>query len=222
MIFYICLFIPKQRMMNMKRILLTFGLSCMLGLAFAQTAKIEAIRNRYSEFMQMYDDGFLTPVTISLSVNRPAIGPQMTEALFYWNDMMSESYEAVNDAGDVDYVIRRELYLIKTSYNIAASVQTTIEYLYDSTGAPVFCFFAERSEIITEIRFYFDKDQLIKYIYREYALNEEGEKGDQQKEVMMEKNFDKDILQKSQHYYKQAVKLKEYWTLAFGIEGLRD
>lgn len=76
----------------------------------------------------------------------------------------------VNSADQVDpqkdpYWLKHSLHKVTVSYNIAASVDYTIEYLYDEKEEPVFHYWREKNAVrVEEKRFYFHQGKLIKVI----------------------------------------------------------
>jgi hypothetical protein len=153
-------------------------------------------------------------------VNRPAIGPQNSDFTFFWNDMSSENWDDPQGTGDVVYKVDRKLYLVRSSVNIAASVLTEIEYLYDDEGELAFCFYKQTSANIEEKRFYYEDKKLIRYIDRKFEVDPEGAAGKMIEETQVDKGFDKDVTTAANMYIERADKLYSYFLGFFELEGL--
>jgi len=88
----------------------------------------------------------------------PAIGLQTTIVQFFY-------YSGQLDPETDPYLLTHELKKVKVTYNIAASVDYTIEYLYDEHDDLVFYYWKEETAVEQgEKRFYFHNNKLIKVI----------------------------------------------------------
>lgn len=177
------------------------------------------IRDRYAEIQKWISDEFLTPAVVTTSVNRPAIGPQNTTINFYWNNMSSESYEGDGE----DYVVNRVLYFVTVEYNIAASVNYHIEYLYNDKAELIFCFYQEATSYDTkfiEIRYYYDCSKLIKHSYKEYMLKEDMTMGDLLEQKEISEKFSKEILTQATEYTSIAARYLESFNSLLELESV--
>jgi len=97
---------------------------------------------------------------IQLNTMLPAIGLQTTTIRFIFTSNQK-------DPEQDPYWLTHTLHKVLVTYNIAASVNYTIEYLYDTKEEPVFYFWQEKINAGTEKqekRYYFHKSKLIKAI----------------------------------------------------------
>ncbi len=104
---------------------------------------------------------------VSLNTMRAAIGLQTTKINFYY-----ESEQANPD--ESSYKLDYHLVKIVVSYNVAASMDYRIEYLFDENENLVFYF--RKAEGMWEnstLRYYLDKNELIKVDSK--SINELGE-----------------------------------------------
>jgi hypothetical protein len=197
--------------------IVTFSLLCLT--TSAQNKDIQRIDSTLSQIYQWLEEDFLHPAEVTLTVNRPAIGPQNTIILFYWNDMDSEGYESIGEQ-EPEYIIDRELYMVTTYYNIAASFFGENLYLYDTDGKLIYALHTETTGTILEEHFYFHKGLLIQYIQREYSMNEEGEGSDMTAENAILANFSKEVLDRSVSLKEMSGTLSGYFfDNLFKIEG---
>jgi len=206
----------------MKKLILFFCFVMGINVIIAQDAQLTAISERYKTIKEKME-GDLTPAQVILYINRPAIGEQITNVNFYWNNMNSEEYsDGGLDSPNPDYTINRELYMATTMYNIAASVLTTVEYLYDDKGNMIFAFYRERSEQVTEKRYYYVDGKLYKYIYRLYERAEEDGNGTLLDEKVSTKNFPTDAQTHATQLLNNGNNLSNYFVGMFALETWRD
>jgi len=147
----------------MKSILLSIVLLFSLKVVTAQENAIKKIKELY---YQVNEDNYQSH-TVELNTMRAAIGMQTTKIVFYYYSWQSNPEES---PFELDYSLMK----IETSYNIAASMEFTREYLFNEDGNLVF--YLKKAEGEWEnlsIRYYLDKNKLIKVISK--GTNEEGE-----------------------------------------------
>ena len=188
--------------------------------SMGQNPATEKIRERYQTVKQQIDDGYLSPVKLGFSVNRPGIGMQNTTVHFYWNNMSSEAY-GENPDGTVDLKVRRELMLTTFEYNVSGGEFYYFEFLYDTTGKMVFCFRRVISSDISEERFYFGNDRLIYAIYRSYERNDDSSAGKLTGDTVKQGGFGADELAVASHWLKNGYLLSAKFGELFTIEGMR-
>jgi hypothetical protein len=93
--------------------------------------------------------------TVTLNSILPATGPQTKKIKF------TLSAGQVNPRED-PYLFRRRLHKVTVSWNISASAQYTVEYLYDEKERPVFFYHRDAATGgSSEKRFYFTGNRLI-------------------------------------------------------------
>jgi len=162
----------------MKAILLITIFVFSLKVAAAQETAIKKIKELY---YQVNEDNYQSHV-VELNTMRAAIGLQTTKIVFYYYSWQSNPEES---PFELDYGLMK----IETSYNIAASMEYTNEYLFDEEGNLVFYLKKAKGEWVnSSIRYYLDKNKLIKVISK--GTNEEGENLD----YISTKNFKLDDL----------------------------
>jgi hypothetical protein len=94
--------------------------------------------------------------TVTLNSILPATGPQTKKIQF---TLTAEQASPREDP----YLFRRNLHKVTVSWNISASAQYTVEYLYDEKERPVFFFHREAATGgSSEKRFYFTGNRLIR------------------------------------------------------------
>jgi hypothetical protein len=207
----------------MKKTILFFCLALSVNALFSQDAQIDSISKRYKAIKEQLQEDYLTPAQVNLYINRPAIGEQITYVNFYWNNMTSEEYsDGGLDSPTPDYTINREVYMVTTLYNVAASVNTSVEYLYDDQGKMIFAFYRESAQQVTEKRFYYVEGKLYKYIYRLYERAEEDGNGSLLDEKVSTKNFPGDAQTHATKLMDNGIKLSNYFKGMFALEDWRD
>lgn len=207
----------------MKKLVLFLSLVMCINVLMAQDAQLTAISDRYKSVKEKMDGDNLTPAQVNLYINHPAIGEQITYVNFYWNNMNSEDYsDGGLDSPMPDYIVNRELYMVTTMYNVAASVLTSVEYLYDDKGNMIFAFYRERAEQVTEKRFYYVDGKLYKYIYRLYERAEEDGNGTLLDEKVSTKNFPADAQTHATKLLYNGNNLSTYFKGMFALEDWRD
>ena len=148
----------------------TLTLSFLLFITFtnvnAQESTIKKIKELY---YQVNEDNYQTH-TAEMNTMRAAIGLQTTKIKFYY-------YSWQRNPEESSYELDYDLLKIETSYNIAASMEYQNEYLFDEKGNLVFYLRkAEGAWENSSLRYYFDKNKLIKVISK--GTNEDGKKMD--------------------------------------------
>ncbi|HQO02900.1 MAG TPA: hypothetical protein PLI62_11560 [Spirochaetota bacterium] len=107
--------------------------------------------------------------TVTLNSILPATGPQTKNIKF------TLTAEQANPRED-PYLFRRHLHKVTVSWNISASAQYTVEYLYDEKERPVFFFHKEEGVGGgSEKRMYFAGNRLIRF--DTVSLPDPGNKG---------------------------------------------
>lgn len=121
-------------------------------------SRIEAIRSRYNQALEIEQGGLNYHHDIVLNTMLPAVGLQTTKIRFIYT---SEQASPEKDP----YLLTRKLHLVRVTYNVAASAQFHMEYLFDDRERPIFYFEQEkREDSIKEKRLYFGKGVLIRII----------------------------------------------------------
>jgi hypothetical protein len=124
-----------------------------------QDQLIDSIRALYHEALKLENSGdnsFRHEIT--LNTNYPAIGLQTTVIRFVY------LCGQVNPEKD-PYLLSRTLKKTVVKYNIAASVNYTIEYLFDESERPVFYYWREEAQDrVSEKRYYLHGGSLIRVI----------------------------------------------------------
>jgi len=117
---------------------------------------VERIRILYEKAREM-EKGESGTHSVTLNTVLPAIGLQTTTVRFVYE---SRQVDPRRDP----YLLERRLVKTVVRYNIAASVEYTIEYLYDEKERLVFHFRQERSRTPEpdEKRFYFREGKLLR------------------------------------------------------------
>ncbi|MBN1533982.1 MAG: hypothetical protein JXA20_15030 [Spirochaetes bacterium] len=143
------------------RIVLLAGVLCFAHTALLsqQDGRIGRIRALYQEAQSLenFGDAFFRH-EITLNTNYPGIGLQTTAIRFIY-------FPRQVDPENNPYLLTRTLKKAVVTYNIAASVHYTIEYLYDSSEQPVFYYWSEElSSATNQKRYYFHGGRLIQII----------------------------------------------------------
>ncbi len=128
----------------------------------AQETALKKIKERY---YQVNADNYQTHI-VELNTMQAAIGLQTTQLVFYYYSWQTDAEES---AYELDY----QLVKIEVSYNIAASMDYKIEYLFDDNEELIFYLKKVAGEWENSaLRYYLDKNKLIKVISK--GTNEEG------------------------------------------------
>lgn len=149
-----------------------FFLALMLS-AFAANSQVELIENIKQNYYyvqkvikaQITEDIPENNAKIVINQLMPAIGSQTIEYNFYFS--LIELDDEVSFDHNLNFATRK--------YNVAQSMFVYEEFLFDENGDLIFYFQSEQSEICKQIRCYFNKNKLIKVIYKEAELNDEYE-----------------------------------------------
>ena len=151
---------------SMKKIILIIvGIIFSLQI-FAQEEAVKEIKTRYYE---VNEDNFYIH-SLTFNSMKAAIGMQTTDVKYYF---FSWQKDPETDPYLLDYSIAK----IEITYNISASMNYTIEYLFDENENLIFYFYkAEGMWENEESRYYLEKDNLIKC-----TVNKTIETGEEQK-----------------------------------------
>jgi hypothetical protein len=188
--------------------------------SFSQEKYIEEIRERYTSIQQTISEEMMQPVVLNFDINRPAIGMQSVSTKFYWNNWSSEYYDR-DENGEVYYKITRELSMVISEYNIAASSFYHHEYVYDDQGKLIFYYKRIVEENVKELRLYFHNGELIKEISRVYEKTEDNANGNIQDEKTNISGFSVEIKNQMEEAKIIAEKYLGYFKVLFEIEGLK-
>lgn len=150
----------------MKKILLFIVLFSLLSsVMYSQKSDIQFIRESYNEAQekikhQKNDDIPQDNMKISVNQNMPAIGPQTIDYVFY--------FDLIFDEEKTEYI--HSLNFATRQYNVAASVFSYEEFLYNADGELIFYFLKEENaydEKTFELRLYYKDENLIKVLAKE-------------------------------------------------------
>ncbi|MBN2497677.1 MAG: hypothetical protein JXR96_23995 [Deltaproteobacteria bacterium] len=107
------------------------------GAPARSAGELETIKQRYDQASQLEKEPGAQHL-VSFHTMLPAVGLQETQVRFVF---ISEQAHPERDP----YELKHELVKVGVQYNVAASAQFRIEYLYDSRGELVFFFEEEES-----------------------------------------------------------------------------
>ncbi|MBN2892460.1 MAG: hypothetical protein JXL97_11380 [Bacteroidales bacterium] len=158
--------------MNDKYTFLLVALFLFSGIINAQNSDIQFIRDSYNSAQeninyQLNEEIPQDNMKITVNQNIAAIGPQTIEYTYYFDYVFLD---------EPTYEYTHKLYFATRSYNVAASLFSYEEFLYNENGELIFYFLRENSaysELDFEIRLYYKQNQLIKVIAKE--LKEAGD-----------------------------------------------
>ncbi len=172
--------------------------------------RIKKIRSIYNEVKQ-FEEGIGNEHfhhDIILNTMHSVIGLQTTKIRFIYDSMQVDPEED-------PYHLSHQLRKVIVRYNISASANYLIEYLFDEKQNLIFYFWQEKTMETNETRCYFYKKRLIRVI-KDY-------KNDQGKSVKStaKKNFKKNDLQDARSILKKANKYKKMFRQILSIEQLR-
>ncbi len=124
-------------------------------ISFQLTAQEDAVKKIREKYNRVNSDEYFYD-TLCARTTLAAIGEQMTGARFFYSAWQSNPETA-------PYTMSYRLEKVEVAYNIAASMNYQIEYLFDDTEKLIFYFYkASGMWDNQEIRYYFDKEKLIK------------------------------------------------------------
>lgn len=171
--------------------------------------RIDKIKDLYDQAKQLEMDGekqFYHEVTINTM--QAAIGLQTTKIRFIY-----KSWQA--DPKKDPYLLNHQLLKVIVRYNISASVDYLIEYLYDKKGNLVFYFWQEKTSEIQEKRYYFENQKLIQVI-----MDSKRNQGNPLK-YTSKKSFKKEDLQNAKLVSKKAKEYMKLFRNLLQIEQIR-
>jgi hypothetical protein len=150
----------------MIKFLFTFCFILASASVFAQTNKIAEIDRLTDEIDTniSLDADFHTMYmvhSINFETNKRAIGKQYTTVKFYYpmpGDSVIES-----DAGTDFLYVYKPPVLVSVEYNIAASQNNNINYYFDEGSLVLYHYYSEGEYGSENERYYFNKDELVKF-----------------------------------------------------------
>ncbi|OQY02748.1 MAG: hypothetical protein B6I20_06560 [Bacteroidetes bacterium 4572_117] len=133
--------------------------------------------------------------TVKMNTMQAAIGLQTTDVVFYYDSWQIDPDES-------SYKLAYRVVKIEVSYNIAASANYKIEYLLNDDENLVFYFKkVEGAYENLSLRYYLDKNKLIKAISKNIAENGKSEEySDMKNFKQADIDFAKQYIQKSKKY----------------------
>lgn len=175
----------------MKTTLLFLLFLSQLNIIIAQENTLKKIKDLY---YKANTDNYQTH-KLNMNTIQAAIGLQSTDIIFFYDSWQSDPEES-------PYKLDYRVVKIEVSYNIAASMDYKIEYLFDENENLVFYF---RKAVgmweNSSLRYYLEKNKLIKIISKN--INENGENEDYTNSKKFKKSdidFAKQYIQKSKKY----------------------
>ena len=188
--------------MKTKILLLLFVIQ--LSNITAQESTLKKIKNLY---YKANADNYQTH-KLSMSTMQAAIGLQTTDIVFFYDTQQVNPEES-------PYKLDYTLVKIEVSYNISASMDYKIEYLFDKNEELVFYFKkAEGVSGNSSIRYYYEKAKLIKVILT--STNENGENKDYTNTV----RFKLDDMNFAKLYADKSKKYLAFFNEMIKVEGL--
>jgi len=134
------------------------------GIALAEHPAIAKIRALYAQSQQL--DTTVESNLVRMVRTYPAVGDQSTTVRFFGGEEWDEANEAAYAAYQADPYARTGaivLRKVEVDYNMAASVQCRVEYLFDPLSQQlVFCYTRSQGYECGETRLYFDKERLVR------------------------------------------------------------
>ncbi len=175
-----------------------------LNMITAQESALKKIKDLY---YKANTDNYQTH-KLSMNTMQAAVGLQTTETVFFYNSWQSNPEES-------PYKLNYKLVKIEVSYNISASMDYKIEYLLDENEKLVFYF--KKAEGMWEnssLRYYYNKDKLIKVISKN--TNENGENQD----YTNTNNFKQNDVNSAKQNTDKSKKYLAFFYQMIKVEGL--
>jgi hypothetical protein len=159
----------------------------------AQEDEIAKIRDRYNNIKEMEEYDFMSH-EITLNYMLPAVGLKTKTIKFFYE---GEQVNPEIDPYDFNYTLAKAV----ISWNISASNQYTVEYLFNTNEQLIFCYHKGEGMFDNhEYRYYFKDLKLIKCIVK--STNEDGTEINYTKT----KGFGKEDFSAAEHYKANAEK----------------
>lgn len=171
---------------------------------------ITAQESAFNKIKELYykanSDNYQTH-KLNMNTMRAAIGLQNTDVVFYYNSQQVNPEES-------HYKLDYHVVKIEVSYNISASMDYKIEYLFDENKNLIFYFSkVEGMWENSSLRYYLENNKLIKVISK--STNENGENEDYtdlKKFSQNDVNFANEYIQKSKKYlafFNEMIKIEK-------------
>ena len=198
----------------MKVVIITFCFILISSHLFSQSKLIEKINGYISQidFGISYDEDFHDTYMvheIKFETNKRAIGKQYTSVKFYY-PMPGDSVVETNQGADLFFYVYKPPVKVSVQYNIAASQNNTMNYYFDEEGSLVFYHYTSEGAYGAENeRYYFNKDELIKF-----------ETHTPENNIIKEKDFTKHDLSLAENILKKAAEYRKMFDELVKLEDI--
>ena len=171
---------------------------------------ITAQESAFTKIKELYykanPDNYQTH-NLNMHTNQAAIGLQNTNVVFYYDSWQAKPEES-------HYKLEYHVVKVEVSYNVSASMDYKIEYLFDENKNLIFYY--KKVEGMWEnlsLRYYLDKNKLIKVVSISTDENGKSEDySDTKKFNQSDVNFAKEYILKSKEYlsfFNEMIKIEK-------------